>query len=115
MDICKNDNNEKSTENSSFYVKLLDLINNNVEFFNNDNQLKNSLRLLNQSFHNVAVSASEVKKFAHLYDFDKSTPGNGYRSFLSVFYSAVNHLTELLCKITANREKYLFNKATYVT
>lgn len=55
-----------------------------------------------------------IEDFAGIYDFDEKTPGNGYRSFVHIFKSAVIH-TEKICKyIHENRASLLFRKGVYM-
>lgn len=55
-----------------------------------------------------------IEDFAGIYDFDEETPGNGYRSFVHIFNSAVIH-TEKICKyVTVNRGNLLFRKSAYL-
>jgi Hormone-sensitive lipase (HSL) N-terminus len=56
----------------------------------------------------------QIDGFAGDYDFDEKTPGNGYRSFLFIFASAVKH-TEKICKYIADNRGYLlFRKSAYM-
>lgn len=56
----------------------------------------------------------EIESFAAEYDFDVNTPGNGYRSFVFIWNSAVQY-TEKICKyISQNRGNLLFRKSVYM-
>lgn len=55
-----------------------------------------------------------IRKVAPDYDFDEKTPGNGYRSFLSVVDSAFAYGIELNKKVSLRRDSVLFCK-TIVT
>lgn len=56
----------------------------------------------------------EIESFAGLYDFDEKTQGNGYRSFVYIFNSAVNHANTICTYITDNRGNLLFRKSVYM-
>ena len=62
----------------------------------------------------IVPLTKNIEAFAGIYDFDAQTPGNGYRSFVYIFNSAVKH-TEKICKyITSNRGNLLFRKSAYL-
>ncbi|XP_073812727.1 hormone-sensitive lipase [Musca autumnalis] len=56
----------------------------------------------------------QVQSFASTYDFDENTPGNGYRSFVSVVDSCVEHGLGICKNLTAARSTMFFRKKTYV-
>jgi hormone-sensitive lipase len=56
----------------------------------------------------------EIESFAGQYDFDESTPGNGYRSFVFIFEAAVRHAQKTCKYITDNRASLLFRKSSYM-
>lgn len=56
----------------------------------------------------------EIESFAGLYDFDEKTQGNGYRSFVYIFNSAVKHSDTICRYITENRANLLFRKSVYM-
>jgi hormone-sensitive lipase len=55
-----------------------------------------------------------VEEFATIYDFDENTPGNGYRSFVYIFNSAVEHASKISKYIINNRGNLLFRKSNYM-
>lgn len=57
---------------------------------------------------------TEIEEFMAEYDFDASTPGNGFRSFLMVFESAVHHSMKLSKYVTENRSGLLFRTNIYM-
>ena len=62
----------------------------------------------------IVPMTKAIETFAGIYDFDDQTPGNGYRSFVYIFNSAVKH-TEKICKyVTSNRRNLLFRKSVYL-
>lgn len=58
--------------------------------------------------------AKTVEEFAAIYDFDEKTPGNGYRSFVYIFNSAIEHTSKISKYITINRGYLLFRKSNYL-
>lgn len=53
-----------------------------------------------------------IQEQVHYYDFDENTPGNGYRSFLSVASLAINYAKELSANVEAKKDSVLFRKST---
>lgn len=109
----------KSPNYFALYDAFEDLCKNNVEYFSTDDT-ENGLRL-----HHAFVSlidhlevarnyVTEIKEFAHEYDFDETTPGNGYRSFLLVVRSCITHSLKLSSYIMQNRSSLLFRKSMYM-
>lgn len=60
------------------------------------------------------ANAIEVCTFMHEYDFDETTPANGYRSMVKVLHACVNHTMKICKYITQNRGHLLFRKQTYI-
>jgi hormone-sensitive lipase len=106
---------ETKQETSSNISVLKDLCTNNADFFAADTS-ENGQRLyisfmgikenLDEFSLKMARIASQVDKF----DFDESTPGNGYRSFLSVGNSAIDFAIQLNRKICLKRASAFFRK-----
>ena len=59
-------------------------------------------------------SAVDLGTFMHEYDFDESTPGNGYRSMGNVMNACLNHTVKISKYIAQNRGHLLFRKTTYI-
>lgn len=55
----------------------------------------------------------EVRSFAGNYDFDKQTPGNGYRSFVFLVDTAVKKTWNVSKKIHHKRKNFFFCKKFY--
>ena len=95
---------------------LLVLCNQNLVYFEKDKSVdgvkmyssfKKVIELVKKSKFNV----KKIESFAADFDFDENTPGNGYRSFVSVFNAALKH-TEKTCKhIADNYGKFFFRKS----
>ena len=101
------------------YDALKDLCTNNVEYFQTDDS-ENGQRFYcaYMGFIDHIDSARKyvetIKEFAHEYDFNKATPGNGYRSFLLVVRSCINHGLKLSSYVMQNRSSLLFRKSLYI-
>lgn len=109
----------KSTNYFALYEAFEDLCKNNIEYFRTD-ETENGFRL-----HGAFISlidhleiarkyVTEIKEFAHEYDFDETTPGNGYRSFLLVVRACLTHSLKLSSYIMQNRSSLLFRKSMYM-
>lgn len=48
------------------------------------------------------------------YDFDESTPGNGYRSFVVFVQACFKHALELCNYVAVNKDSIIFRKGIYV-
>ncbi|CAO1436583.1 unnamed protein product [Diamesa serratosioi] len=108
---------EKENENLLFEA-LKSIAINNIDYFNTDDST-NGLRL-----HGAFLSITDhieiakkkyvhMKSFAAEYDFDEKTPGNGYRTFLKIFDSAIQHTLKTSRSVTENRSSLLFRKNIY--
>lgn len=119
--ICQNliENNEESSPVYTTYEVLKELCLNNVEYFKSD-ETQVGIKLLEslQSLHNNVVSifplVDEIRKAAPHYDFDKSTPGNGYRSFVTTVDAFISFGEKLCQQISKNRTSYFFRKSNYL-
>lgn len=56
----------------------------------------------------------QIDAFAHEYDFDASTPGNGYRSFIYVTNACINHGSNICLQLLATRSTLFFRKKFYM-
>lgn len=56
----------------------------------------------------------QIDAFAHEYDFDASTPGNGYRSFIYVTNACVSHGSSICRQLLATRATLFFRKKFYM-
>ena len=55
----------------------------------------------------------DIEGFAPDYDFDKMSPGNGYRSFIDVYDLAVKRTVKLCVCVKKNRESIFFRRNFY--
>ncbi|XP_020716747.1 hormone-sensitive lipase isoform X1 [Ceratitis capitata] len=56
----------------------------------------------------------QIEAFAHKYDFDEHTPGNGYRSFISVTNSCITYGKSICKNLHATRAAMFFRKKHYM-
>ncbi|XP_054736586.1 hormone-sensitive lipase [Anastrepha obliqua] len=89
-DYFKNDNSEKGQRLCAAFVAWQDFI-----------------RLANTLVHRVDA-------FAYKYDFDEHTPGNGYRSFISVTNSCITYGQSICRNLQATRATMFFRKKYYM-
>lgn len=88
----------------------------NAEYFAKDSS-ENGQRLyisflaIKEGVEQIWPTVSKVRDVSPKYDFDENTPGNGFRSFVSVFDSAIKYAIELNKKIISKRDSLLFQKA----
>uniref|UniRef100_A0A1A9W7R9 Small subunit processome component 20 homolog n=1 Tax=Glossina brevipalpis TaxID=37001 RepID=A0A1A9W7R9_9MUSC len=101
------------------YRELLLACQEHIEFFRSENTEK-GLRLYAallawQDFIILANQlVQEIDAFAHNYDFDENTPGNGYRSFISVTHACVAHGLTLCGNLSSSRGTVFFRKKHYM-
>ncbi|XP_001361054.3 hormone-sensitive lipase [Drosophila pseudoobscura] len=56
----------------------------------------------------------QIEVFAHEYDFDEQTPGNGYRSFVYVTNACISHGINICKQLLATRNTMFFRKKVYM-
>lgn len=96
--------------------ELIQTIDNNVGYFDKEQKsqkLIDSLRRLKLTLKKCSKSVDEIENFAHEYDFDEETPGNGFRSFVEIFDSAVQRALKLGRKLIIAREGTFFRADKY--
>lgn len=100
------------------YQELLMNCQDQCNFFKTDDSEKGQ-RLYNSflSWQRIIVNANDlvqkVSAFAPNYDFDESTPGNGYRSFVGVTNSMIDYSLVVCQGLSANRSTVFFRKKFY--
>lgn len=105
----------QSSQNKAVF-ELIQSIDNSVRYFDKETksqQLIVNLRRLEASVERCFKFIEEIDNFAHEYDFDKETIGNGYRSFVDIFDSAVQRALEVGKKLIVDREKFFFRAGGY--
>lgn len=104
------------------YDKIQDLIKLcevNENFYKNDKtfagtRMYMAFEKLNENLIKAEPVLREVDGFAYTYDYDESTPGNGYRSFIFIFESALDYSMKTCQYINDNRGSLLFRKSNYL-
>lgn len=97
---------------------LKSIICNNIDYYKSDestNGLKIHGALLGiiDQLEEARPLIQEIEQFCKAFDYDETTPGNGYRSFLKVFDCAINHTMRIVKYVTESRSGLLFRKSTY--
>lgn len=100
------------------YDVLYELCQSNIEFFAKDDSMTGSkihAAFLTLSLHIgfAKKKVAEISSFAHEYDYDEHTKGNGYRSFVIVVDCCIRHSIKLCRNVQENRNSLLFRKSVY--
>lgn len=101
------------------YDALRDLCTNNVEYFRSDDsevgqRFVNAYNGLLDHIETARSFVDKIRAFAHEYDFNAETPGNGYRSFLLVVRSCIAYSLKLSSHVMQRRGSLLFRKSLYM-
>lgn len=108
---------DDSASENNFYIweALKSIIHNNIDYFKSDEtpQIHEALLGIIDQINEARPLYEEVESFCKLYDYDEKHKGNGYRSFLKIFDSAINHTLKILKYVTENRSGLLFRKSSY--
>lgn len=113
---------EESEDPKSVYAMydvLKDLCLNNADYFKPDEsplgkKLCDSFTSLHSNVVAIYPVVDELRKVAPLYDFDQNTPGNGYRSFVTIVDAFILYGEKVCQQILKNRSSYFFRKNTYL-
>lgn len=94
---------------------LRDLCANNAEYFagditENGQRLYLSFLSIKGKIDDLQPLIEDLEQIVADYDFDENTPGNGYRSFLSVVQSAKEYAVQINKKVCLKRDSVLFRK-----
>ncbi|CAH0727126.1 unnamed protein product, partial [Brenthis ino] len=117
--LCCEESVENAPPTYAMYEALKDSCQNNATYFQPDDS-ENGQRLyqgfmtLIDHIDTVWPLVDHVRKVAPLYDFDIKSPGNGYRSFVSVVDSCVLHGLKLSRQVCTGRDALLFRKGYFV-
>ncbi|XP_061376843.1 hormone-sensitive lipase isoform X4 [Danaus plexippus] len=117
--LCCEDTPEGSPPTYAMYEALKESCQNNASYFQPDDS-ENGQRLyqgfmtLIDHIDTVWPLVDHVRKVAPLYDFDAKSPGNGYRSFVSVVDSCVLNGLKLSRQVCTGRDALLFRKGYFV-
>lgn len=112
----------ESTSSDKIY-ELLDALQKiseyNIEYYRKDQSL-NGTKLVHlfegiiENLNGTRPIIKEIEEFAFHYDFDETTPSNGYRSFISIYKAAAKYCLKVSTYIYENKKKLLFRKQIYV-
>ncbi|XP_072753950.1 hormone-sensitive lipase [Anoplolepis gracilipes] len=88
-----------------------------VEYFTsyqNENgvRIKAALLVILEQLDELQPRYNEIAKFASHFDFDEETPGNGYRSFLSMVDKCIMH-SEQICRQMYHQKDSIFSRKSY--
>ncbi|KMQ94919.1 hormone-sensitive lipase [Lasius niger] len=88
-----------------------------VEYFTsqqdeNSVRIKAALLVILEQLDELQPLYSEIAKFASHFDFDEETPGNGYRSFLSMVDKCIVH-TEQVCRQMYHQKDSMFSRKSH--
>lgn len=101
------------------YDALIDICQNNVKYFECD-ESETGQRFVcafRGIIDHIAIARQFVAKiitFVHEYDFDETTPANGYRSFVKTTQACINQTVKVCKYIAQNRSYLLFRKNMYM-
>lgn len=101
------------------YDDLIDICQNNLQHFecNNtmtDKRYADAFRCILQQLALVRRYATEFYGFMHEYDFDETTPANGYRSIVKATHGCITQTTKASRYVAKNRGHLLFRKMSHV-
>lgn len=118
-DNCVNFRVGKSDEKYEIVNELIRMCNNNIEHYTTDKSFAGSKMCWNfekmKNYLEKSVPVlKEIESFAHYYDYDENTPGNGYRSFIFIFECAFKYSMKTCQYITEYRATLLFRKNLYL-
>ncbi|XP_037293343.1 hormone-sensitive lipase isoform X2 [Manduca sexta] len=117
--LCCEETQEGAPPTYAMYEALKDSCQNNATYFQPDDS-ENGQRLyqgfmtLLDHIDTVWPLVDHVRKVAPQYDFDAKSPGNGYRSFVSVVDSCVLYGLKLSRQVSTGRDALLFRKGHFV-
>lgn len=103
----------------AMYDVLKELCLNNADHFKNDDsvsgrKLEACFKTLHDNIESIFPLVDEIRKAAPSYDFDSDTPGNGYRSFITVVDAFIVYGVKICRQISINRGSYFFRKGAYL-
>lgn len=96
---------------------LRELCHASVEYFTscqNENgvRIKAALLVILEQLDELQPLYNEIAKFASHFDLDEETPGNGYRSFLSMVDKCIAH-TEQVCREMYHQKDSMFSRKSH--
>uniref|UniRef100_T1J9H7 Hormone-sensitive lipase n=1 Tax=Strigamia maritima TaxID=126957 RepID=T1J9H7_STRMM len=107
-----------SSARASICNVLRSLIRNNIEHFKSDTgncslRFHEAFVKLQRNLNETEPITERLRRIVHEFDYDAKTPGNGYRSFISVVDSCVLQCIRLSRYICLKRSSFLFRTGNY--
>lgn len=112
-------NGNPSQHSFAMYDALVDICQNNIKYFECDDTEMGQrfLCAFRGIVDHTAIArgyVTEISTIMHEYDFDESTPANGYRSYVKAMQACINHCVKICKYIAQNRSYLLFRKTMYM-
>lgn len=119
---CQNSQTAPTNSTSysfAMYDALADICQNNIKYFECDDTEMGQrfLCAFRGIVDHTTIARNYVTKIVaimHEYDFDESTPANGYRSYVKAMQACINHCVKICKYIAQNRSYLLFRKTMYM-
>lgn len=94
---------------------LKNLCENNITFFAKDEseygqRLHKAFQDIIKHINAIGPMVNKINSVAKHYDFDEDTPGNGFRSFLTIVDSSISYSLQVSHKVCLKRDNLLFRK-----
>ncbi|VDN19057.1 unnamed protein product [Gongylonema pulchrum] len=109
-----------SVQRSAVFALLAELADDNAEFFKNSANCAVHAARLEECCRNVSLLTPSLKglvirlqDMAPRYDYDKLTPGNGFRSLVCVCDTVLLHLISVLRSCIEHRQTMMFRASYY--
>lgn len=120
MSMNVNSDFDGPSENTeSQWDTLQKLCHDSVKYFTsrrnkNNVELKHALLVILDQLDELEPLYDEIAKFASHFDFDEKTPGNGYRSFLSIVDKCIMHCEKVCRRIYRQRNFMFFRRSRHI-
>lgn len=120
IDTLINDGGQMAPSRSLAMIDaLVEICESNIQYFECDEteagqRFLCAFRFIVDQSTTTRAAVIEVEGFMHEYDYDESTPANGYRSMVKVLHACINHTMKICKYIAQNRGHLLFRKTTYI-
>lgn len=98
---------------------LREVCNANIDYFTshqdeNGVRIKAALLAILDHLDQAQPLYRDITKFAPHFDFDKETPGNGYRSFLLLMDRCVMHSVQICREMYNQKDSMMFRKSHHM-
>lgn len=104
---------------SESFIELEENCLENIDYFNTHKtviKLQYVVALLNlqDNIRKTQILITKIDSFCHEYDYDEHTKGNGYRSFIDLYESALRHSLKILKSVSKKRGNWFFRKQFFL-